>query len=97
MRKDRKPKKGKCVVLRLVDHVDDGRLQSVKDMLEDCLSEIEEGTVPVKKAITIFLDDDHGEYIPTWYQAGMSIEQMISLLDNTKFLLQKELLEDSED
>lgn len=80
-------------VIRLVDYQDDGRLQSVTDMLDSCLNDINKDHLSAKKAIAIFLDCDAGEYRPIWYQAGLTLDEMISLLENTKLLLQQELLD----
>lgn len=79
-------------VLKLVNYSADGRMRSVLDMLEESIASVKKDEVSNKKAITLFLDTENGAYDISWNQAGMTLSEMIALLDNAKYIMQGDLL-----
>ena len=66
--------------------LNNGTLRTPKSALEDAIGDVgNEGALQSgKKAIIIALDDTEGEYDISWYQAGMKMSEMLSLLEVAK-------------
>lgn len=68
-------------VVRIIDKADvpDARMWSVGDMLKDAATWGEENK-EYRKAVVIFLDDTEGGYGTFYFQSGMRISEIVSLL-----------------
>lgn len=79
----------------------DGRLQSPEQALQDALGEIRENSSlkDVKKLLVLALDDNDGEYIVSFFQAGMKMSECLTLCDvaKTQFLAEMNYLPRVED
>lgn len=74
-----------------IERIGDNRpgLQNVLNTLHQAQSAIESGDVSPEKAIIIFLEEDDGDYDPTFFNAGMAASEMIGLLEVIKVTLLK--------
>lgn len=73
--------------------LNNGTLRTPKGALEDAIADIgEHGALKSgKKIIIISLDDTEGQYSANWYQAGMKMSEMLSLLEVAKQIVLQEM------
>lgn len=80
-------------ILRLADDKFNGHLCSPEDILKLALNDIgKEGALKSgKKILVIGLDDSKGKFNVTWYQGGMVMSQVVSLLEFSKMRIFAEM------
>ena len=69
----------------------DGRKWTVEQMLGTALAEVKSGDRKTTKAVVIYLDDSEGGYAVGFTQAGLTMSQMLGLLDIAKAIVRSEL------
>lgn len=83
-------------IINIVDKSGNAKMQSPESCLRDCLdNDIGKQRVfkSAKKLVIIALDDTSGGYDTSWNQAGMSIAEMVLLLEMVKLDLHAYLRE----
>jgi hypothetical protein len=79
-------KKANDRVINMAEKMQDSRLWTPEQVLDDVKKEIASGEIKAKMLMVIYLDEDDDHYSPGFTQAGMRVSQIVSLCEAVKTL-----------